>query len=250
VPKLAGTPCPPADAPGRPPEPRSSPALHSTAPDSPHHSPLLASDRVPLSRPPPGRQHRPPGGFPLDPPVTRPPAHLLPGCSRSPATCNDSSAPPLVRTGSSTATRGGAAPAPPPAAPLLEGGAFAITLTARTWGSSSPGPQLQASRNRGLSPQSHSPSPPPLGSFAAPCPIQMKHKRSREGVGHRRGLFSHAPNESREQTCSRTRGTPRHSLCPSDTSAVLPAAAPAAPAGNTGSVGSRSDALLGRGCQK
>ena len=75
-------------------------------------SPLLASDRVPLSRPPPGRQHRPPGGFPLDPPVTRPPAHLLPRCSRSPVTCTDSSAPPLARTGSSTATRSRAAPTP------------------------------------------------------------------------------------------------------------------------------------------
>jgi len=49
-----------------------------------------------------------------------PPAHLLPRCS--PVTCSDGSAPPLARTGSSTATQGGAAPAPPPAAPLLEGG--------------------------------------------------------------------------------------------------------------------------------
>ena len=74
------------------------------------------------------------------------------------------SAPPSAHRSPSTATSGRAAPAAPalpPAATPLQGGAVTISLTARTWGSSSPGPQLEPSRNRGPSPDPHSASPPP-----------------------------------------------------------------------------------------
>jgi len=198
-------------APGTPRELRAS-ACGDTVPETAPH-PRRSS---PPTRTPLGRYPRPPRGFPRDPPLHRPPrAHLLPRCSRSPVT-----APLLPRL----------APAPP-----RPPGARQLRALHR--------------QREGPSPLPHSPSPSPLGSGAASRPVQITHKHSREGKRDRRSLFSHAPSQSRETLCSGARG-PRCSLCPSDTSAFLPAAAPVAPAGNSRSVRSRSDALLGRGRQK
>ncbi|XP_072700853.1 uncharacterized protein [Ciconia boyciana] len=105
------------------------------------------------------------------------------------------------------------------------GGAVAVGLAARPWGSSSPGPQREASRNRGPSPEPRSASPPPLGSLTAPRPAQRECKRSQEG------------NKSRERVCSRAGGLPHN------TSAVVPGAALIGPAGNGWSVGAWSNGL-------
>ena len=231
---------PPAGARGRPPSPQRSPMLRSTAPGRPCwrlHCGAAPHRSSPPDTDPATQQLLPPG------------SNMVPGGPRDRGHCplgdfpQDHGLQPQLGHGS----------APPlawrPVATALKAGAVAISPAARTGGSPGPGPRLDPGRNRGPSPQPHSPSPSPLASGAAPRPVQTKHKRSRQGKRDRRSLLSHAPSQSREPLCSGARG-PRCSLCPSDTSALLPAAAPVAPAGNSRSVGSRSDALLGRGCQK
>lgn len=127
------------------------------------------------------------------------PARLLPRRSRSPAVLGNCSAPPS---------------APLQAATLLEGGAVTIILTACTWGSSSPGPQLEPSRTtRGPSPDPHNASPPPLDSLTDPRSLQ----RERKGDGE--CLFSHACNKFWERVCSGAQG-PQRSPCPWDSLAV------------------------------
>jgi len=179
--KTAGRPSAPSAAPRSTAQLRAAPTARLRRRVAP--PPLPASDTVPLSRPA-TRQVTPlPGGFPRDPQVhcLPPPAHLLTRCS--PATFGDSSTPPLPRTSPSIVTRRRAVPAPPPAAPLLEGGAVTISLTASTWGSSSPAHSCSPPRTWGHhpSPTVHS-QPWALSQPLIPCKGTTKAARRAKGT--------------------------------------------------------------------
>ncbi len=144
--------------------------------------PLTAARRSTAAPPPlPVPAHRPrqpgrcaPRGFFRDPPVHRP-VPLSFSIAAGAAAARRRSGPLHAPRGSHWPLhghpgRGRAAPAPPAAPTPLQGGAASITLTARTWGSSSPSPQLEPGRNWGPSPDPHTASPPPLGSSPPMAP--------------------------------------------------------------------------------
>ncbi|KAM9654752.1 uncharacterized protein ACIBXB_006766 [Morphnus guianensis] len=158
------------------------------------------------ARAPPGPRAPSPPVSPQGPPSPRPrhrrppppPGHPRLGRSRSegrPAPLTFSlgaaAARPPHRSAPAWAPTGPSPGTPPSTG---DGGAVAISLTARTWGSSRPGPQLEPSRNRGgmarprqrLTSSSpglpHGPSPRAKGA-------QTQRKRSPEGKGDGRPVF-------------------------------------------------------------